>query len=311
MDFKKNTRHSPMGGKKEEHIMAEEGGVEKELLEELPTPGDSLKAYFESIKKYPLLTAEEEKTLSERIARGDREARKRMIESNLRLVVNIAKRYMNRGLPLQDLIEEGNIGLIRSVERFKGSKGCKFSTYATYWIKQSVERAIMNQALAVRLPIHVTNDISKMNRVRKELKKLLKREPTPVEIASRMGVSGRYIKRLSNISHKVCSIDATLGGDTDETLLDKLEDTRFPEPIELMSAEIRSKEIEEWLSVLDENEQKIIRLRFGLDCEPETLEKIGKRFGVTRERIRQIEARALNKLRQIVNSKNIDSLDSI
>ncbi len=272
---------------------------------------DSIKLYFDAIKKCPLLTRAEERELAERIARGDAEARRRMIEANLRLVVNIAKRYMNRGLPLQDLIEEGNIGLIRSVERFKGSKGCKFSTYATYWIKQAVERSILNQSMVVRLPIHVTNDISRMMRTDRELRRKLGREPTMHELASRMGVTGRYLKKLQTVSRKSCSVDATLSDDTEETLLDRLEDDRFPQPLETMSAERRSERVREWLKVLDDNERRIIKLRFGLDGDTETLEKIGKRFGVTRERIRQIEMRALKKLRRIGEDQDITSLEVI
>lgn len=274
-------------------------------------PKDSIKLYFDGIKRYDLLTPEEEKTLAGRIARGDANARKQMIEANLRLVVSIAKRYANRGLPLQDLIEEGNIGLMRSVEKFRGGRGCRFSTYATYWIRQSVERAIINQSMVVRLPIHIAHDVGRMVRVDGELRRDLKREPTAGELASKMGVSGRYLKKLSTVSRKTFSVDASIGADTEETLLDRLEDENTVAPLEFVSAGIRGAHIKQWLKMLDGNERKIITLRFGLEGEVETLERIGKRFGVTRERIRQIETRALSKMRKIMAGEDMTSSDFI
>ena len=278
---------------------------------ELPPSGDLIKLYLKGIRQYPLLTPEEEKSLSLRIARGDKSAREKMIEANLRLVVSIAKRYFGRGLSLQDLIEEGNIGLIRAVDRFRGSKGCKFSTYATYWIRQSVERAIINQSMVVRLPIHVSHDMSRMVRVTGELWRKLKREPTVSELSAGMGVSGRYLKKLSMVSRKTFSIDATLGDNTGETLLDRLEDESLSDSLDIMSAGERKKYLDGWMAELDENERNIILLRFGLEGEPQTLEKVGKKFGVTRERIRQIETRALDKLKKIMAEKAITSSDYI
>lgn len=273
---------------------------------------DSVKVYFSGIKKFELLTSDEEKFLARRIARGDREARKRMIESNLRLVVNIAKRYLNRGLPLQDLIEEGNIGLIKSVERFKATKGCKFSTYATYWIKQAIERAIANQSSIVRLPIHVTADISRLTRATRELTRTLKREPSLSELSERTGLSGRYVKKLNTISKKSYSLEASFPDDSDQSLLDRLEDERYPAPMELISESRRTQSINWWLGMLDDNERTIIRLRFGLDeDEPQTLEAIGKSFGVTRERVRQIEVKALDKLKKIIRQSDVTSFDAI
>lgn len=277
---------------------------------ELPAT-DTVKVYFDGIKRYPLLKAKDERELALRIARGDKDARRTMIESNLRLVVNIAKRYISRGFPLQDLIEEGNIGLIKSVERFKTSKGCKFSTYATYWIKQSIERAIANQSNIVRLPIHITADISRVTRTARELTAQFDREPTLREISEKTGFSGRYVKKLDAISRKSFSIETREGGE--QSLLEKIPDDTFPTPMELIDEARRSNKIDSWLGLLDVTERKIIKLRFGLDKEgPKTLEAIGRHLGVTRERIRQIEAKALNKLRKIIKEKsNIMSYDGV
>ena len=284
----------------------------KEDREKETTATDSVKVYFSGIKKFSLLTSDEEKTLARKIARGDNEARRMMIEANLRLVVNIAKRYLNRGLPLQDLIEEGNIGLIKSVERFKATKGCKFSTYATYWIKQAIERAIANQSSIVRLPIHVTADISKLTRANRELTRTLKREPSLGELSEKTGLSGRYVKKLNTISKKSYSLDASFPDDTDQSLLDRLEDDRFPTPMETIDESRRTDRINNWLGMLEDNERTILRLRFGLEeDEPQTLEAIGKTFGVTRERVRQIEVKALDKLKKIIKQSDIVSFDAI
>lgn len=272
---------------------------------------DSIKAYFNCIKRYPLLTSTQERSLAARIAKGDREARNNMIEANLRLVVNIAKRYNYRGLPLQDLIEEGNIGLIKSVERFKGTKGCKFSTYATYWIRQSVERALVNQTRVVRMPIHVASDLSRMFRSTRELKTTLKREPSINELADRMGMSGRHVQKLKSITRKSFSLDAVYNYQTDQSLLDRLEDDKFPLPVDIVDSRKRAGQIRGWLEMLEPNESAVLRLRFGIDGESQTLEKIGGVFGVTRERIRQIEVRALGKLKKIMEKKNIKLPDYI
>ena len=284
--------------------------IEKKAKNETGS-SDTIRLYFEKIRKCPLLSGKEEKRVALLVEQGDTRARATMIESNLRLVVNIAKRYMNRGLPLQDLIEEGNIGLIRSVERFKVSKGCKFSTYATYWIRQAVERAIMNQAAVVRLPIHVSNDLSKMYKISGEFHREFKREPTEEEIANKMGVRGRYIKKLQRINRKISSVDAPLAEGTEETLLDRLADDNVIQPLEYMSGGHRRDKVRAWLATLEDNERDILSLRYGLSGDPQTLEKIGRRFGVTRERIRQIETRALRKLRQLGEEQNIDSLQAI
>lgn len=274
---------------------------------------DSVSVYFSNIKRYPLLTAQEEKRISGKAASGDAVARRRMIEGNLRLVVSIARHYVRRGLPLQDLIEEGNIGLIKSVERFKAAKGCKFSTYATYWIRQAVERAVANQANTVRLPIHISTDISKVNRAIRDLTALLQREPSLHELSDKTGLSGRYVKKLDMISRKSCSIDAVRADGSDLTLLDQLPDESFPTPMELIDEARRTDKVSGWLDMLDRNERRVIMLRFGFgDEEPETLEKIGAQFGVTRERIRQIEFRAIAKLRTLIRlQEGAGGFDSI
>lgn len=283
---------------------AEESSAER-------SPGiDSINAYFKTIRKIRLLTADEEKRLARRIAKGDAEARRQMIEANLRLVVNIAKRYLNRGLPLQDLIEEGNIGLIKSVERFRSSKGCKFSTYATYWIRQAIDRAIANQANTVRLPIHITTDIAKIARAERDLTMEFGREPSVGEISHKTGLSGRYVKKLNGINRRSYSLEAAVNEDTDQPLVDKLEDESFPPPMEALGSTDRSEKVRQWLECLDENEKTVIRERFGLDGQdPKTLETVGREFGITRERVRQIEAKALGKLKQMADDTDIEYSD--
>jgi RNA polymerase primary sigma factor len=273
---------------------------------------DTVNVYFSGIKKFELLTPDQEKKLARGIARGDMEARKKMIESNLRLVVNIAKRYMNRGLPLSDLIEEGNIGLIKSVERFKSTKGCRFSTYATYWIRQAIDRAVANQANTVRLPIHVTNDLAKLTRAARELYIELQREPNFQELSEKTGMSGRYVKKLSGINKKSYSLEATRSDDFDQSLLDLLEDDSFPAPMDFLNKEAQTEKINEWLGMLEKNEAEILRLRYGFNgAEPQTLDAIGKRFGVTRERVRQIEVKALYKLKKIIGDSDMTFSDVI
>lgn len=274
-------------------------------VEEVKVPDDSyfddaIKLYLRDIQKTTLLTAEDEIELATKILTGDMAARDRMIESNLRLVVKIAKRYINRGLPFLDLIEEGNLGLIKAVERFKVSKECRFSTYATWWIRQSIERALVNQSRTIRLPVHVSDDINRMFRSSRELMHRLNREPSVKEVSEAMNVEQTYVRRLMTLLKKTYSIDRPMGENSDYFLSDTIEDTSTVSPAELLENLSRYSHVSEWFETLTETEKSILTLRFGLeDAEPQTLDTIGKQFGVTRERIRQIESKALEKLRKL------------
>jgi RNA polymerase primary sigma factor len=265
---------------------------------------DAIKCYLRDIQKSKLLNAEEERYLAARIAQGDGQARARMIESNLRLVVKIAKRYMNRGLPFLDLIEEGNMGLIKAVERFRVDKGCRFSTYATWWIRQSIERALVNQSRTIRLPVHVAEQVNKMFKVTKEILNSKSDEPNAVEIADAMGSSVDEVERLQQLIRKTYSIEHPLGENNNYALIDTLEDSQSLNPAELLENTDKYEYVQKWLKTLKQNEAEILQYRFGLnDYEPETLDTIGKRYGVTRERIRQIEAKSLEKLRKIMQEE--------
>lgn len=273
---------------------------------------DAIKHYLREIQKTSLLTAEEEKALARRIDLGEKAARDKMIESNLRLVVKIAKRYINRGLPFIDLIEEGNIGLIKAVERFKLSKECRFSTYATWWIRQSIERALVNQSRIIRLPVHVSDDINRMLKITRMLVQNLNREPTTKEVATKMEVNPSYVRRLMVLLKKTYSIEMPMGENSDYFLIDTIEDTSNHSPATLLEDINKYELVSQWLRELSENEQKIIAMRFGLDDkEPQTLDTIGRSFGVTRERIRQIEAKSLEKLRKMLQlSESKGGVDS-
>ncbi len=266
---------------------------------------DAIKLYLKDIQKTNLLTAEEERALARRIDQGDMAARDRMIESNLRLVVKIAKRYMNRGLPFLDLIEEGNLGLIKAVERFKLSKECRFSTYATWWIRQSIERALVNQSRTIRLPVHVSDDINKLIKITRELVRVYNREPQVKEVADAMGVEPSYVRRLMVLLKKTYSIEHPMGENNDYSLIDTIEDTSVVSPLDLAEWLNKFQIIAEMLATLNDNEKEIIALRFGLDDrDPQTLDTIGRQFGVTRERIRQIEAKSLDKLRAMLAERD-------
>lgn len=271
---------------------------------------DAIKLYLREIQKTTLLTADEEKALASRIAKGEKAARDKMIESNLRLVVKIAKRYINRGLPFLDLIEEGNMGLIKAVERFKLSKECRFSTYATWWIRQSIERALVNQSRTIRLPVHVSDDINKMLKITRELVQRYNREPNVKEIATEMKVNSAYIRRLMVLLKKTYSIERPMGENNDYFLIDTIEDTSTISPAVLLEDLNKYEIVSKWFSSLSDNEQKILTLRFGLDDkEPQTLDTIGRSFGVTRERIRQIEAKSLEKLRKYIESTDSGAVE--
>ena len=268
---------------------------------------DAIKLYLKEIQKSKLLTAEDERELAGLIAQGDDAARERMIESNLRLVIKIAKRYMNRGLPFLDLIEEGNMGLIKAVEKFKVSKGCRFSTYATWWIRQSIERSIVNQCRTIRLPVHVADDINKMVKINRDLVQRLKRDPEVEEIAAAMGTETSYVRRMMILVKKTYSIEHPMGEGDDYSLIDTIEDTKLVDPGSKIEDLDRFSHVVEWMDELNENEREILALRFGLDDrDPQTLDTIGQKFGVTRERIRQIEAKSLAKLRKSMENCLID-----
>jgi RNA polymerase primary sigma factor len=288
--------------------------AEEEVEEEIETPeiehcDDAIKLYMRDIQKSKLLSADEEKELAARIDLGDKAARDKMIESNLRLVVKIAKRYINRGLPFLDLIEEGNVGLIKAVGKFKLSKECRFSTYATWWIRQSIERALVNQSRTIRLPVHVSDDVNKMFRVTRELVNKMNREPSGKEIAAEMGVDVAYVRRLMVLLKKTYSIERPMGENNDYFLLDTIEDTSNVSVAELFENLNKFEMVSKWLETLADNERNILTLRFGLDDnEPQTLDTIGHIYGVTRERIRQIEVKALEKLRVIINSSQANCI---
>jgi len=272
---------------------------------------DAIKLYLKEIRAASLLSFEEEQDLAHRIAKGDEDARAKMIEANLRLVVNIGKRYISRGLPFSDIIEEGNIGLIKAVEKFKPEKGFRFSTYASWWIKQSIERALVNQTRTRRLPVHISEEINSFVKVVRRLVQSLNREPTAEEIASEMNYSPEQVKDIMQLIRKTQSLDTPIGNKEEGSLKDLIEDESSLSPSKVTEGIRRHELIMEWLEYLTDNEKKVISLRFGLeDGEAQTLEVIGKEFGLTRERVRQIEASALNKLRFITKRKLID-MDSI
>jgi RNA polymerase primary sigma factor len=267
---------------------------------------DAIRLYLREIRETPLLTADEEKELATRYTTGDRAARDRIIEANLRLVVSIAKRYNNHQIPLIDLIEEGNLGLIKAVERFRPEKGFRFSTYASWWIRQAIERALVNQGRTVRLPVHLAGELSKMLRVSRILGQELDRDPTITEIAAALDKPVSYVQHLQELNTRSCSLEKPLGVDGDYQLLDTLADTSLDTPFSRLDSEDVSEQIAVWIASLSEREREILRLRFGLDDEePQTLEAIGLRLGVTRERIRQIEARTLTKLRKASKTSDI------
>jgi len=304
LEEEQKTSSAPVDEEPDEETLS---AVEREEEEKEPTEDyedfamDAIKLYLKDIQKTNLLTAEEERALARRIDDGDMAARNLMIESNLRLVVKIAKRYMNRGLPFLDLIEEGNLGLIKAVERFKLSKECRFSTYATWWIRQSIERALVNQSRTIRLPVHVSDDINKLIKITRELVRDLNREPQVKEVADVMGVEPAYVRRLMVLLKKTYSIEHPMGENNDYSLIDTIEDTSIVNPLELAEWLNKYQIIADLLATLNDNEKEIIALRFGLDDrDPQTLDTIGRQFGVTRERIRQIEAKSLEKLRLLI-----------
>ena len=259
---------------------------------------DPVRMYLKEIGKVPLLSAEEEMELAKRIEAGDDEAKKRLSEANLRLVVSIAKRHVGRGMQLLDLIQEGNLGLIKAVEKFDYRKGYKFSTYATWWIRQAITRAIAEQARTIRIPVHMVETINKLVRTSRQLLQELGREATPEEIAERMELPVEKVREVMKISMEPVSLETPIGEEEDSHLGDFIQDDHVPVPAEAAAFTMLQEQLEEVLSTLSERESKVLRLRFGLDDgRARTLEEVGKEFNVTRERIRQIEAKALRKLK--------------
>jgi RNA polymerase primary sigma factor len=279
--------------------------VEATVPKNVPTD-DPVRMYLKEIGRVPLLTAEEERELAIRMEQGDEEAKKKLCESNLRLVVSIAKRYLNRGLSFLDLIQEGNLGLIKAVDKFDYRKGYKFSTYATWWIRQAITRSIADQARTIRIPVHMVETINKLIRISRQLLQEYGREPTTAEIAKEMGISEEKVREIKKISQDPVSLETPIGEEEDSHLGDFIPDDDVPAPVEAAAYSMLKEQLMEVLDTLSEREKKVLMLRFGLeDGRPRTLEEVGKEFNVTRERIRQIEAKALRKLRHPSRSKKL------
>ena len=275
-----------------------------ENFEEETSTTDPVRMYLKEIGKIPLLTAEEELELARRISEGDAEAKKRMIEANLRLVVSVAKHYLGRGMQLLDLIQEGNMGLLKAVEKFDYTKGYKFSTYATWWIRQSITRAVADQARTIRIPVHMVETINRVSRTSRALVQELGREPTIAEISEALGISEEKIAEVMKIAQDPVSLETPVGEEDDSHLGDFIPDSEVTEPAESASYNMLRQQLAEVMQTLSPRECKVLRLRFGLeDGRPHTLEEVGKEFDVTRERVRQIEAKALRKLRHPSRSK--------
>jgi RNA polymerase primary sigma factor len=268
---------------------------------------DSVRLYLREIGKIPLLSAEEELALAQRVVAGDKDAKDKMAEANMRLVVSIAKRYVGRGLDLLDLIQEGNTGLLRAVEKFDPDKGFKFSTYATWWIRQAITRAIADQARTIRIPVHMVETINKLLRTQRRLTQELNREPTNEEIAKEMEIDVDKVEHIMKIKQDISSLDASIRDDEEDSVLaDFIEDEDTVSPEESATGQLLKEQVKDMLGALTEREQKILKLRFGLeDGKSHTLEEVGQEFSVTRERIRQIEAKALAKLRKHRDAKKL------
>ena len=299
----------------EEIMLSEEDEVDMENIDLSVPDGisieDPVRMYLKEIGKVPLLSAEEEIELAQRMEEGDEDAKKRLAEANLRLVVSIAKRYVGRGMLFLDLIQEGNLGLIKAVEKFDYRKGYKFSTYATWWIRQAITRAIADQARTIRIPVHMVETINKLIRVSRQLLQELGREPLPEEIAEEMNLPVERVREILKISQEPVSLETPIGEEEDSHLGDFIQDDNVPVPADAAAFTLLKEQLVEVLGTLTEREQKVLRLRFGLDDgRARTLEEVGKEFNVTRERIRQIEAKALRKLRHPSRSRKLkDYLD--
>ena len=299
----------------EEMLLAEEDEVDVENIDLSVPDGvsieDPVRMYLKEIGKVPLLSAEEEIELAKKMEEGDEEAKKKLAEANLRLVVSIAKRYVGRGMLFLDLIQEGNLGLIKAVEKFDYRKGYKFSTYATWWIRQAITRAIADQARTIRIPVHMVETINKLIRVSRQLLQELGREPTPEEIAKEMNMPVDRVREILKISQEPVSLETPIGEEEDSHLGDFIQDDNVPVPADAAAFTLLREQHNEVLDTLTEREQKVLKLRFGLDDgRARTLEEVGREFNVTRERIRQIEAKALRKLRHPSRSRKLkDYLD--
>ena len=299
----------------EEIMLSEEDEVDMENIDLSVPDGisieDPVRMYLKEIGKVPLLSAEEEIELAQRMEEGDEDAKKRLAEANLRLVVSIAKRYVGRGMLFLDLIQEGNLGLIKAVEKLDYRKGYKFSTYATWWIRQAITRAIADQARTIRIPVHMVETINKLIRVSRQLLQELGREPLPEEIAEEMNLPVERVREILKISQEPVSLETPIGEEEDSHLGDFIQDDNVPVPADAAAFTLLKEQLVEVLGTLTEREQKVLRLRFGLDDgRARTLEEVGKEFNVTRERIRQIEAKALRKLRHPSRSRKLkDYLD--
>ncbi len=294
----------------EDILLEEEDEVEVEQIDLSVPDGvsieDPVRMYLKEIGKVPLLSAEEEIELAKRMELGDMEAKQRLAEANLRLVVSIAKRYVGRGMLFLDLIQEGNLGLIKAVEKFDYRKGYKFSTYATWWIRQAITRAIADQARTIRIPVHMVETINKLIRVSRQLLQELGREPTPEEIAAEMNMPVERVREILKISQEPVSLETPIGEEEDSHLGDFIQDDNVPVPADAAAFTLLKEQLEEVLNTLTEREKKVLTLRFGLeDGRARTLEEVGREFNVTRERIRQIEAKALRKLRHPSRSRKL------
>lgn len=291
-------------------VMSDEDDIDVEKIDLSVPDGisieDPVRMYLKEIGKVPLLSADEEVELAKRMAEGDEEAKKRLAEANLRLVVSIAKRYVGRGMLFLDLIQEGNLGLIKAVDKFDYTKGYKFSTYATWWIRQAITRSIADQARTIRIPVHMVETINKLIRISRQLLQEYGREPTSEEIAKEMGITVEKVREIKKISQDPVSLETPIGEEEDSHLGDFIPDDDVPAPVDAAAYSMLKEQLMEVLDTLSDREKKVLMLRFGLeDGRPRTLEEVGKEFNVTRERIRQIEAKALRKLRHPSRSKKL------